>query len=564
MAPTASVTPTVTSTPTPTPTANYPDLCFFVDYKTGTINGPLQFTRNGGYNGRPSWAYFNGATTTYLRWNIELGRWQMYDWTLGQGTLVNTSNTYLPIAGWQSEGNPVQAIVTVSQGTCPAYAPLQMTVTTDSTTCGDTPPYDGGISIAAQGGRPPYTYSIDNGSTFASSNVFSQLANGSYTVVVRDAVGNTATSQATIVADATAIAYQISVSTSGVTQINSSNYQGTWCVEVTPEIPVGSSIRFNLAVNDFRTIDSPGTATGVTTTVVYKNGTEQTTTNLTSTDNTSTRPNCDPYTRFETATSRIYDITMSRGDIISGVTTSLEAFLSPTVASNGCATRIEQNVVVLAQSPVFSNCSCCTVTALKVYGGIPSHVLTYVESLPQPNPTITMSNLSDFFNTECEACNARIMVDEVYTYVGTSPEVGMTMYSTNTGGILSTPFAGGNYFYKFNWGGSLSTIYDVVQIDDNGKVLSLTDCETDCGALLEVYTGSGFGETPGQAGNDAILNNRTLYSTCNSLSFGPLCPVYLDTVQTPLIGYTNVFMNGANYDVNPTTGIITGYGGIQD
>jgi len=61
-----------------------------------------------------------------------------------------------------------------------------------------------------------------------------------------------------------------------------------------------------------------------------------------------------------------------------------------------------------------------------------------------------------------------------------------------------------------------------------------------------------------------FLNNRTLYSTCNSLSFGPLCPVYLDTVQTPLIGYTNVFMNGANYDVNPTTGIITGYGGIQD
>jgi len=41
--------------------------------------------------------------------------------------------------------------------------------------------------------------------------------------------------------------------------------------------------------------------------------------------------------------------------------------------------------------------------------------------------------------------------------------------------------------------------------DDNGKVLSLTDCETDCGALLEVYTGSGFGETPGQAGNDAIF-----------------------------------------------------------
>jgi hypothetical protein len=133
------------------------------------------------------------------------------------------------------------------------------------------------------------------------------------------------------------------------------------------------------------------------------------------------------------------------------------------------------------------------------------------------------------------------------------------MYTTNTDGVLSSPYAGGNYFYKFNWGGQQSTIYDVVQIDNNGKIVSLFDCESNCGDLLNVYIGSGFGETATQAANDATLNNRTLYSTCNSLSFGPLCPVYLDTVLTPLIGYTYVYMNGANYEMNPKTGIIIAY-----
>jgi hypothetical protein len=71
----ASPTPTAsqTATPTPTVTPDYANLCFFVDYKTGTINGPLQFTRGDAYNGRPSWQYFNGISTTYLRWNIEQG-----------------------------------------------------------------------------------------------------------------------------------------------------------------------------------------------------------------------------------------------------------------------------------------------------------------------------------------------------------------------------------------------------------------------------------------------------------------------------------------------------------
>jgi large repetitive protein len=62
-------------------------------------------------------------------------------------------------------------------------------------------PYDGGITISAVGGTAPYTYSIDNGQTFSSANVFSQLRNGNYTVVVRDSAGSTISRQATVTAD---------------------------------------------------------------------------------------------------------------------------------------------------------------------------------------------------------------------------------------------------------------------------------------------------------------------------------------------------------------------------
>jgi hypothetical protein len=80
---------------------------------------------------------------------------------------------------------------------------------------------------------------------------------------------------------------------------------------------------------------------------------------------------------------------------------------------------------------------------------------------------------------------------------------------------------------------------------------------------LTAYDGSGYGNSVADSCNDAINNNRTLYSDCDSGSFGTGCYVYTDTVPNALIGYTNVFMNGANWDVNSATGVITGLSSVQ-
>ncbi|KAF2332296.1 T9SS type A sorting domain-containing protein [Flavobacterium ginsenosidimutans] len=47
----------------------------------------------------------------------------------------------------------------------------------------------GTISIAASGGQAPYEYSINGGTTYQSSNIFSNLSAGLYTVWVKDAAG---------------------------------------------------------------------------------------------------------------------------------------------------------------------------------------------------------------------------------------------------------------------------------------------------------------------------------------------------------------------------------------
>ncbi|MFN0083077.1 MAG: hypothetical protein ACKVOM_11225, partial [Ferruginibacter sp.] len=58
---------------------------------------------------------------------------------------------------------------------------------------------NGSITVTAVGGVAPYQYSINNGSTFQTSNVFSNLSAGSYQVVVKD-VNNCSTTQTAVVA----------------------------------------------------------------------------------------------------------------------------------------------------------------------------------------------------------------------------------------------------------------------------------------------------------------------------------------------------------------------------
>jgi hypothetical protein len=83
---------------------------------------------------------------------------------------------------------------------------------------------------------------------------------------------------------------------------------------------------------------------------------------------------------------------------------------------------------------------------------------------------------------------------------------------------------------------------------------------------LSQYDNSGRGNSVADACNDAGINARTFYSDCAPGSFGIGCYVYVDTVPNALTGFTNVFIGGsigANYDINSSTGQITGFSSVQ-
>ena len=61
-----------------------------------------------------------------------------------------------------------------------------MTLMLKNATCDEA---NGEIAFIVSGGQPPYQYSVDNGSTSQGDNVFTDLAEGTYAVIITDANG---------------------------------------------------------------------------------------------------------------------------------------------------------------------------------------------------------------------------------------------------------------------------------------------------------------------------------------------------------------------------------------
>ncbi|MDF2188241.1 SprB repeat-containing protein [Paraflavitalea sp. CAU 1676] len=76
------------------------------------------------------------------------------------------------------------------QDDCP-----QVTTVVNDALCGAS---DGVITASPVGGVGPYTYSIDGGSNYQASTVFSGLAPGNYTIMIKDSRGLAGSTQATV------------------------------------------------------------------------------------------------------------------------------------------------------------------------------------------------------------------------------------------------------------------------------------------------------------------------------------------------------------------------------
>jgi hypothetical protein len=250
--------------------------------------------------------------------------------------------------------------MTVTQGTCPGYIPLSISLSKEDSSCHGTTNCDGSISIYAFNGLPPYSYSIDNGLTYQSSGIFNGLCDNNYTVIVQDSGGNTVNGGVVPIGSVgTVTNYTISTQLLNNVSYSQANQVASWKVNVTPPIPAGATISFELQVNATQKNNGPGSGTTLNNTVVRKNGVTVTAPAITTVTQTSGRPNCSPYTTDTTSTTQVYNLTMGQNDIITGTSQSILTITSGVTGSNGCITMVEQDILVSTNRPSISGKAIC-------------------------------------------------------------------------------------------------------------------------------------------------------------------------------------------------------------
>lgn len=114
-----------------------------------------------------------------------------YQYSIDDSTTFQAANTF------GSLGGNIYYVVLVDQNHCytrdtvELFAVAPMAIINNnftSTTCGEN---NGKISFSATGGTPAYQYSINNGTSFQTTNLYEQLPPGSYTMVAKDTKGCT-------------------------------------------------------------------------------------------------------------------------------------------------------------------------------------------------------------------------------------------------------------------------------------------------------------------------------------------------------------------------------------
>ena len=350
-----SPTPTNTTTPTVTPSATptIAGLCFNIIWSDGTVV-QIEFTFAGYLNGKPRW--YNSANGYYVQWTPTLG-WRITGYSYQGGVLGSNTTSTIPTSGWVSLGGTYTATVNVNQGVCTPFNSLYFTLRTSPASCTNT--CNGAIIVTPFGGVAPYSYSLNNGLTTQTSNIFSNVCAGSYAVTIIDSASNTYTQSVTIASSSIQTNYSVGLQVLNLNTAGNTKQQ-RWQVVVSPALPAGVTLSYNLNAVATQLEQGPGGGTIDYSMLVKKNATNQSTT-ASSTTAITPRPFCAPQNQIETIYNETYPLTMTSGDIVSGTSVS-QIFVEDPESVNGCSTVLRQVITVSLSNVNIQGCNCCAAT----------------------------------------------------------------------------------------------------------------------------------------------------------------------------------------------------------
>ena len=338
---TAETTTTTTSTSTTTLPV-YSGLCMYFTDTIGLNSETHQFLFNGYLNGKPTWKSDDNLYDIY--WSTgTTNQWLVDGWS--NGIIYNSNTSTPPLTGWQFLGGSYSAsyVITVLEGACVNNPMINMTISTQAPTCLN----NGSIIITANGGTPAYQYSINGGTTYQSSPVFSNLGGGIYSVMVKDSNNITTTQSVTLTSLPIINNYQIQLLLTGPNSFN---------IVVTPTLPSGAYITFNLLHNStFKLAPSPTVATYNNLVTVIVNGTPITTPSPILTTSTTFNP-CDSgsiYTNINVTNWN--SLTFNSSTTISGTFTNTINPITPLV---NCYNVTGQSKLFINNAKL-NKCGCC-------------------------------------------------------------------------------------------------------------------------------------------------------------------------------------------------------------
>ena len=338
---TAETTTTTTSTSTTTLPV-YSGLCMYFTNTRESDSETHQFLFNGYLNGQPTWKSDDNLYDIY--WSTgTTNQWLVDGWS--NGIIYNSNTSTPPLTGWQFLGGSYSAsyVITVLEGACVNNPMINMSISTQAPTCLN----NGSIIITANGGTPAYQYSINGGTTYQSSPVFSNLGSGIYSVMVKDSNNITTTQSVTLTSLPIINNYQIQLLLTGPNSFN---------IVVTPTLPSGAYITFNLLHNStFKLAPSPTVATYNNLVTVIVNGTPITTPSPILTTSTTFNP-CDSgsiYTNINVTNWN--SLTFNSSTTISGTFTNTINPITPLV---NCYNVTGQSKLFINNAKL-NKCGCC-------------------------------------------------------------------------------------------------------------------------------------------------------------------------------------------------------------